>query len=387
MSFRKIVVAIVLTGLFLTLSGCSGSVQGTANNENNYNKYDPARNEQIKNAKTAFDLKQYFTLSTDNVLYNEYPGAAEDFAMYFSLIDTGSYVVVDSDNEKYILFQYEYSEYDEILASISGMKKTYKKQNNCVLEVNVDYEITRNENDGCYPSISVAYCILKLEEDIDELLVDDYEYKKFDGGLIYVNQRYGVVNEDYDIIVPIEYFGIRDLETFGEETKKYIFVRNEDGVGLMDENYNILIQPSYVNLEYVSNNKFIVQKDADGDMNTFEDYQLSMIDEDENELFGHIDGYLVFQNTFDNPLHQIIIGRIEDDKMYEGVIDDQLNVIIDTIYTDVADFGISDNHGFYVVEREEGETAVIDFLGKQQTEFKKASVYDTQTAYYEKIGR
>lgn len=307
--------------------------------------------------------------------------------MYFSLIDTGSYVIVDSEDDKYILFKYEYSEYDELLTTISSIKKTYKKQNNCVLEVNVDYEITRNENDGCYPNITVAYCILKLEEDIDELLVDDFEYKKFEGGLIYANQRYGVVNDDYDIIVPIEYFVIRELKTFGEETKKYIFVRNEDGVGLMDENYNVLIQPSYFNLEYVSNNKFIVQKDADGDMNTFEDNQISIIDEDENELYGHIDGYLALQNTFDSPLHQIIIGRIEDDKMYEGVIDDQLNVIIDTIYTDVAYFEISDHDGFYVVERENGETAVIDSLGKQQTEFIKASVYDTQTAYYEKIGR
>lgn len=68
MSFRNIVVAIVLMGLFLTFSGCSGSVQSTANNESNYDQYDPALNEQIKNAITAFDLKQYFTLSTDNVL-------------------------------------------------------------------------------------------------------------------------------------------------------------------------------------------------------------------------------------------------------------------------------------------------------------------------------
>lgn len=50
-------------------------------------------------------------------------------------------------------------------------------------------------------------------------------------------------------------------------------------------------------------------------------------------------------------------------------------------------FGISDGDGFYVVENENGETAVIDCFGKQQTEFKKESVYDTQTAYYEKIGR
>lgn len=184
-------------------------------------------------------IELYFTLAPDNLLYNEYPGAVEDFAMYFSLIDKGSYIVT-SEGEKYILLKYVYSEYDELLASISSIKKTYKKQNYCVLEVNVAYEITRNENDGCEPDISVAYCILKLEEDIDVLVVDDYEYTKFDGGLIYVNQRYGVVNEDYDIIVPIEYSGIGDLETFGEESKKYIYMRNEEGAGLMDENYNVL---------------------------------------------------------------------------------------------------------------------------------------------------
>ncbi len=355
-----------------------------------YDKYDPALSEQIKNAKTAFELKQYFKLRSDNIIYNEYPGAAEDFAMYFSLMDSDSYIVVNSGNEKYILFRYVYSEYDKLLKSISSLQKTYEKQYSCVLKVNIDYEITSIDCDGCLPNISEAYCILKLDEDIDMLLVNEYKYSRYDGGLIYVNQTYGVVNDNYDIIVPIQYSSIRDLETSGKFSEKYLFMRFEDGAGIMDKNYNVLIQPLYVNIDYVSDNRFIVQKDADGVMkvmNAFEDHQLYIIDEDENVLFGPIDGYLTYQNTFDNPLHQIIIGRIEDDKSYEGVIDDQLNVIIDTIYSDVVDFWISDNDCFYVVENENGETAVFDSLGKQQTEFNKASIYETQTAYYKRIGR
>ena len=38
-----------------------------------------------------------------------------------------------------------------------------------------------------------------------------------------------------------------------------------------------------------------------------------------------------------------------------------------------------------VVENKAGKFAVFDIYGKQQTEFEKTSVYEVQTAYYERI--
>ncbi|MBQ3692905.1 MAG: hypothetical protein II931_06270, partial [Clostridia bacterium] len=111
-----------------------------------------------------------------------------------------------------------------------------------------------------------------------------------------------------------------------------------------------------------------------------------ILNQNEELIHDYIDGFIDGNESFNNDVHQVVFGRMNGDVYLEGVLDDDLNVIIEPQYTSISVFEIeSQKDQFYVVENDKGEFAVIDSSGKQQTEFKAASVYDVQTNYYNSL--
>lgn len=378
-TMKKRVITIMLLSVFL----CSFPIGCSRINNQETATLSKAESDSIANAQTAYELTSLLTRTSDLPKYSEC-NQDNDLYAYFDLLGANDYFIVSHEDEKYILFCYVYSGYGEELSSITDIEKVYDSENSGRLNLTAAKDIKTTEQTGCFPEITSVRCIVKLEEDITSLYVDGELYSEYDGGYIQVNDKYGVVDSDLNIIVPIQYDTIRDFETFATD-KQYYFTATEQGAGLMDENYKTILNPKYDNIFFVNDNKFIVGKGPRDEV-SLGNSQIGILNKNEELIHNYIDGFIDGNESFNNDVHQVVFGRMNGDVYLEGVLDDDLNVIIEPQYTSISVFEIeSQKDQFYVVENDKGEFAVIDSSGKQQTEFKAASVYDVQTNYYNSL--
>jgi hypothetical protein len=157
-------------------------------------------------------------------------------------------------------------------------------------------------------------------------------------------------------------------------------VWNEDGAGLLDENFHEILPVKYKTVDYLSPDRYIVTNWEDSIQNG----KISIIDGNENEIYGSIDGVFFGSVNFNNHAHQMIyaIARDPEPALY-GIVDDKLNIILPAKYADITMWSKETADQFYVVGNDKAEYAVFDTNGNQVTEFKNSSVYDVQTAYHE----
>ena len=378
MKKRMMSIMILSVCLCFLLTGCSGGV-----NNSGGEKLSQFEKDKIENAQTVYEISSLLTRTSDLLKYSECPND-DEFSMYFDLLGTHDYFVMPYGDEKYVLFLYAFSGYGETLSSITEIVKEYDSPNEGNLNLTVNNQIEYTEQDGCFPEITSARCIVKLDKDIKSLSVDGTAYNEYKGGYINVGDRYGVADADLNIIVPIQYETIRDFETFGTD-KHYYFIVSENGAGVMNENYETIISPKYENIFFVNDSKFVVGKGPRDEVG-LENAQIGILNQDEELIHEYIDGFIDGSESFDNDVHQVVFGRMSGDKYLQGVIDDDLNIIIEPEYQNITVFKIElQKDQFYVVENDKSEFAVIDSSGKQQTEFEPTSVYEVQTNYYESL--
>lgn len=371
------IMALALIAAMLT--GCGSASRNVNNDSDDIHKTEVYNT--LSNAKTVFDIADFLTKNSGTPKYSE-SDKNDELMLYFDVLLPVSkkYITVTQNDEKYILFTYTYSDYGSVISNINGIEKSYSSDN---LTIRIDKSIDHVSQEGCEPLWSDVNCVVKLERDIDKLIIDEQEYEEYSGGLLYVNDKYGVVDDNMNIIVPIKYDIIRDLDSPGSD-RKYYFCHDENGSGVLDENYDIMLQPIYSNIFFINDNKFVVMK-GKGNDNSLSDYQIGIVDGNENLIHDYIDGFIDGGLSFSNNAHQAVFGRMKGGKFLKGVIDENLNVIIEPIYNDVAVFGSDMPYQFYVVENNREEFAVIDSSGVQKTEFEGTSVYDVQTKYYESL--
>lgn len=219
---------------------------GCSENSTASRKLSQSENDKIENAKTVYEISSFLNKTSDLMKYSECTND-DELSMYFDLLGTHDYFVVPSGNEKYVLFLYEYSGYGETLSSITEIAKEYDSPNEGSLKLTVTSQIEYTEQDGFAPEITSVRCVVKLDKEIKSLSVDGTAYNEYSGGYINVDDKQGVADADLNIIVPIQYETIRDFETFGTD-KHYYFIAAQNGVGVMNENYEIIIQPKYDNV-------------------------------------------------------------------------------------------------------------------------------------------
>lgn len=318
---------------------------------------------------------------TDDMKYSECDDDAE-FEAYFGALSLSarSYKLAEKDGEKYVLFTYLYSDYGAELTEMTGAEKSYSGN---ALEVTTQLRTRDVDLDGCIPNMGSVDCVLLLEHDIDKLTVDGVEYEPFSGGLFRENEKYGAVDADMNVILPAEYELIRSLDTDGfDET--YYFCSKDGGSGVLDENFRPLLSPVYSNIFYTGDGKFIVMREKGKDGL---DDEIGIVDSGDNVVHEFIDGFIDGNLDLNNKARQLVFGRLQDGEFLTGVIDSELNVVIEPIYEDITVFAEDSDDMFYVVENGSGEFAVFDTKGAQKTEFEASSVYEVQTAYFERLGK
>lgn len=357
------------------LTGCVTTTQANTKRE-----LTQVEKDMIENARTAYDVAPLMTRTADYLKYSE---CAQDggFAMYFDLLGGDEYTVVSQNGENYLLFYYSFSSYSEEMTAVTQIEQRYDGD---ILHLTVEKRTKASNQRGCFPTGRSARCIVKLEQDISTLYVNEKPFSVYDGGFIRVCDLTGVVDAELNIIVPIEYDMIRDYEVYDTDNR-YYYTATEHGVGLMDESYQTLLKPQYVNIIFVDDNTFVVGRGPHEDF-TLENAAIGIVDRNGNLLHDYIDGFISGDESFHNDVHQAVFGRMQGGQFLKGVVDDHLNVIIEPKYKAVSVFSFSEkNDRFYVVENLKGKFAVIDSSGKQQTEFVNTSVYDVQTQYYKTL--
>lgn len=380
---------LVLIASFIMLTSCGIIDNGSYAKQGSEKSAETTKtiNSEVLNAKKIFDLKDRMTNTADYIKFSEY-GDFDEFAAYYDLlmISGNSYIEIENDSGDYLLFVYCYSDYGRVMENVNGINKNYSDN---TLALELEKELREFEHMGCEPDMSYCRCLIKVEEDFDKLTIDGREYTKYDGGRIYVDGKYGMADGEFNIRVPVKYDLIMDFpinEPSMENTLMYYRVCTEGGNGIIDENYNTVLSPIYSNIIYLGDGKYILMK-RKGESNGIENYQIGVIDSDENVIHDYIDGFIDggMVNSWNNYARQIIFGRRNGGNYLKGVINENLEIIIEPQYKNISVWCEENENQFYVVENEREEFAVIDWKGIQRTDFEKSSVYEVQTAYHEKL--
>lgn len=380
---------LVLIASFIMLTSCGIIDNGSYAKQGSEKSAETTKtiDSEVLNAKTIFEFKDRMKNTADLSKFSEC-GDFDEFAAYYDLlmISGNSYIEIENDSGDYLLFVYCYSDYGRVMENVNGINKNYSDN---TLALELEKELREFEHMGCEPDMSYCRCLIKVDEDFDKLTIDGREYTKYDGGRIYVDDKYGMVDGEFNIRVPVKYDLIMDFpinEPSMENPLMYYRVCTEGGNGIIDENYNTVLSPIYSNIIYLGDGKYILMKRKE-ENNGIENYQIGVIDSDENVIHDYIDGFIDggMVNSWNNYARQIIFGRRNGGNYLKGVINENLEIIIEPEYKNISVWCEENENQFYVVENEREEFAVIDWKGIQRTDFEKSSVYEVQTAYHEKL--
>lgn len=340
----------------------------------------------LSEAETFFDLAEYMTFTADDITYSECDDPAA-LMPYFDLLlfESDKYIIVTQGDASYVLFRYCYSDYSSVVSAVGGFGCTYRDGR---LYLTIDKTVIPATDEGCEPLNTFVNCIVQLEEDIDGIVLTDTvqnweqtaEYSPYAGGWVQINKTFGVVDSELNFIVPVRYDHI--FKEVAPDTGKvyYRLSRRDEGTVLTDETYTLVLHQLFRNICYVNENRFVVLKGS-GD-----DETIGLIDADETPLHDEIEGWLDGGwNAFRNYAQQAVLVRPNGNKYLRGVVDSELNIIIEPIYEKITVFNADCADQFYVAENENGQFAVFDAAGVQKTDFTATSVYDVQTKYRETV--
>ncbi len=374
---RPIFLPVLFSALLcLLMTGCKYS---GANSRDSEPELSPETLKMVKEASTAYDVASLLTNTASDMKYSECEND-DSLDMYFDLlcVEYNKYYIAEQGGERYALFIYQYLGYGAVVTSITGLDKQYGSDG---LSVAVSKEMKKIKQLGCEPDVSTVRCIVRLDREISSLTVDGMAYSRYDGGYICVGDLWGVVDENLDVIVPIQYDIIRELGTFNSDNP-YYYMTTEAGMGLMDQEYRVLLEPAYGNIFFVNDNRFVVTTPSGAVKLT--DSQIGVVDRNGDLICDYINGFIDGSAHFNNAPCQAVFSRMgNNDNYLEGVVDSELNIIIEPIYNDVVPFNIGvSGDVFYVVENSNGEFAVFDSNGELQQPFEKTSVYDSKEKYY-----
>ena len=335
--------------------------------------------ERLENAGELSDVSDVIASVMDDVKYSECDDDS-NLMMYFGGLacTDHKYYIVSNGGENYVLFRYGHIGNPGDLASIGNITKEYSGN---ALNINVDPVFNGKIKIGCFTGSVYANCIVKLDHEIDSLTVNDYEYTKYDGGIVRVGKKYGALDENMNVIVPIKYDILVNFSSPGSEHTYYRFSEKGHN-GIMDGDFNIILEPQYSNIVFVNDDKFVVMEYntcGDTTSDTSSKYMISAVDRSGNVICGPIDGFIDAAENFNNIARQAIFSRGGN----KGVIDEDLNVIIEPEYDSIWKEG-TDTYIFYVVTKNDAH-AVFDTKGVQKTAFENLTAYEVGEKYRNSI--
>lgn len=336
---------------------------------------DAARVDQIVDRMDgSYDLPLYSELKNDK----KYLG-------YFDLLDQESYLYFDIKGEKYIFLLYMYYDTQSELVNVTGAKQVFTGSS---LKITFETELRDTQRGGCFPTGDHARCLLKVDDAFDpekcSVIITDYPVpiEKYKGGIFRVGKKWGMADKDLNITVPVRCDGIFELETDRVEDYYRVFVDGHNGLVGPDRQY--VLHPLYSNFIVVGPDRFIVMRDSE-DENVRN--EIALVDSHENIIHDYMPGFIDMQSWRSyNSAEQYVFAVFKDGDYYEGVMDAEMNIIIEPIYANIAEYYEESPHMYYAAENSEGKCAVIGTDGELKNDFIYDTVYDASEEYFQRMG-
>ena len=250
-------------------------------------------------------------------------------------------------------------------------------------------------------SIDILWDIIEIKSEYNNVYAKVYNntysnpnlneklVRKFTGGIINENGKYGYIDENMNMTIPAIYNGIYELtinneslktatgEKFEIDYSNYVRISNDNGNGIATKQGEILMECQYGNIIYYGYNTFVVTKKVN------DTWKMGVVDINNNVVIDFIDGFMS-QNYFTST--QYAIYSVINNNSYEGVIDRNLNIILQPIYSDVTmkNIEIGDYYEDYFIVERNGKRAVLDKEGNIKIDYCDSSVYNLWNEY-EKI--
>lgn len=186
-----------------------------------------------------------------------------------------------------------------------------------------------------------------------------------------------IYNGIYELTINNESLKTATGEKFEIDYSNYVRISNDNGNGIATKQGEILMECQYGNIIYYGYNTFVVTKKVN------DTWKMGVVDINNNVIIDFIDGFMS-QNYFTST--QYAIYSVINNNSYEGVIDRNLNIILQPIYSDVTmkNIEIGDYYEDYFIVERNGKRAVLDKEGNIKIDYCDSSVYDLWNEY-EKI--
>lgn len=187
-----------------------------------------------------------------------------------------------------------------------------------------------------------------------------------------------IYNGIYELTINNESLKTATGEKFEIDYSNYVRISNDNGNGIATKQGEILMECQYGNIIYYGYNTFVVTKKVN------DTWKMGVVDINNNVVIDFIDGFMS-QNYFTSTQYAIY-SVINNNNSYEGVIDRNLNIILQPIYSDVTmkNIEIGDYYEDYFIVERNGKRAVLDKEGNIKIYYCDSSVYDLWNEY-EKI--
>ena len=186
-----------------------------------------------------------------------------------------------------------------------------------------------------------------------------------------------IYNGIYELTINNESLKTATGEKFEIDYSNYVRISNDNGNGIATKQGEILMECQYGNIIYYGYNTFVVTKKVN------DTWKMGVVDINNNVVIDFIDGFMS-QNYFTST--QYAIYSVINNNSYEGVIDRNLNIILQPIYSDVTmkNIEIGDYYADYFIVERNGKRAVLDKEGNIKIDYCDSSVYNLWNEY-EKI--
>ncbi len=356
---NKTLLICVLMGMIIVAAGCNKSrVKDVSLSDKG-----PATDSDYENAETVHDLAFMLGSAPDPLFYSDCKDY-EDLLYYFDVIGFNQYIKVTQNGKNYILIKYDYANYGRVVERLNTIDR-YPSGSS--IDINLDMNLADKDNEGCFPWLSHIRLIIEDEGNYQTIVVESKTMEEYDGGLVHIGEKVGLLDGDLNFLIKPVYEGIYDADTsrIPGEPEYYRVYSAESGNGIMDDEFNMVLSPKYSNIYFLSEDRFIVMEERETD-NKAERFVIEIIDSDENVL-KEMYGFLEPDDSSRFYCHEghILFDYTGDDQWGKGVIDEDLNVIIEPEYRMV--YWLDD---YYKVENKNGQSACFDYDGVQYTEFK-----------------
>lgn len=187
-----------------------------------------------------------------------------------------------------------------------------------------------------------------------------------------------IYNGIYDLTINNESLKTATGEKFEIDYLNYVRISNDNGNGIATKQGEILMECQYGNIIYYGYNTFVVTKKVN------DTWKMGVVDINNNIVIDFIDGFM--SQSYFTSTQYAIYSVINNNNSYEGVIDRNLNIILQPIYSDVTmrNIEIGDYYEDYFIVEINGKRAVLDKEGNIKIDYCDSSVYDLWNEY-EKI--